>query len=322
MHKRTWTVLLVALALVANASTAQAAYPDKPIQVVVPYSAGGSTDLLARAVAQVSPRFFPQPLVVVNKAGGGAIPGRLDVVRSKPDGYTLLFGYGSGEDLVVPHQRQLPFDPLKDLEPVCRLSIHSIVLAVPADSPYKTLADLVKAGKEKGNLTAAVSTKGASVDITFLLFGKAAGIKVTTIPGSGGSDAVTRLVGGHTDFGGGHPSEVLPHAKAGRLRLLAVALDKRDSSIPDVPTFKEQGYDVVTAGSVKGIAVPKGTPKDVVAYLEGKCRDMSKDAEFAGIMKQLGQPIDFMTAAEYAPWFKAAYDQFGSLLKTLNIETK
>ena len=170
MQKRTWTVLLVALALVANASTAQAAYPDKPIQVVVPYSPGGSTDLLARAVAQVAPRFFPQPFVVVNKAGGGAIPGRLDVVRSKPDGYTLLFGYGGGEDTVVPWQRQLPYDVIKDFDVVCRLSVHSIVLAVPVDSPYKTLADLVKAGKSKPYLTAAVSTKGASVDITFQLF--------------------------------------------------------------------------------------------------------------------------------------------------------
>ncbi len=322
MQKRTWAVLAVALALVASASTAQAAYPDKPIQVVVPYAAGGSTDLLARAVAQVAPRFIPQPLVVVNKAGGGAIPGRLDVARSKADGYTLLFGYGSGEDMVVPHQRQLPFDPLKDFEPVCRLSVHSIVFAVAADSPYKTMADLVKAAKQKGSLTAAVSTKGAAVDIAFQLFGHEAGIKVISVPGSGGSDAVTRLVGGHADFGGGHPSEVLPHIKAGRLRPLGVALAQRDSSIPDVPTLKEQGYNVVTAGSVKGIAVPKGTPKDVIAYLEGKCRDISKDKEFGDIMKQLGQPVDYMSAAEYGPWLKKTFDEYGGLLKTLHIEAK
>jgi hypothetical protein len=105
-------------------------------------------------------------------------------------------------------------------------------------------------------------------------------------------------------------------------RVHAVALEHRDASIPDVPTFREQGYDVVTAGSVKGIAVPKGTPKDIISYLDGKCRDISKDAEFASIMKQIGQPIDYMPAAEYTVWFKGAYDQFGTLLKTLNIETK
>ncbi len=173
------------------------------------------------------------------------------------------------------------------------MSIHSIALAVPASSPYKTLADLVKAGKSKEYMTASVSTKGASVDITFLLFGKAAGIKVTTIPGSGGADAITKLVGGHVDFGGGHPSEILPHMKAGRLRALAVALEQRDASIPDVPTFREAGYDVVTAGSVKGVAAPKGTPKEVIAYLEKKFKEISEDAEFKKIMTDLGQPVNY-----------------------------
>jgi len=280
MHKRISAAIVASFAILVAATNAVAAYPEKPIQLIVPYGAGGSTDVLARAVAQVAPKYFSQPLVVVNKGGGGGIPGRVDVVRSKADGYTLLFGWGSGEDLVVPHQRPLPYDVFKDLETVCRISVHSIVLAVPAASPYKTLADLVKAGKSKEYLTASVSTKGASVDITFLLFAKAAGIKVTTIPGSGGSDAITKLVGGHVDFGGGHPSEVLPHIKAGRLRALAVALEKRDTSIPDVPTFREAGYDVVTAGSVKGVAVPKGTPKEVTVYLEKKFKEVTEDPEF------------------------------------------
>jgi tripartite-type tricarboxylate transporter receptor subunit TctC len=258
----------------------------------------------------------------VNKPGGGAIPGRVDVARSKADGYNLLFGWGSGEDLVVPHERPLPYDLFKDFETVCRISVHSIVLAVPADSPYKTLADLVKAGKSKEYLTASVSTKGGSVDITFLLFAKAAGIKVTTIPGSGGSDAITKLVGGHVDFGGGHPSEVLPHIKAGRLRPLAVAFEKRDASVPDVPTFRESGYDVVTAGSVKGVAVAKGTPKEVTAYLEKKFKEIADDAEFQKIMKDIGQPVMYQNADEYKVWFKQAYDQFGSLYKSLGIETK
>jgi tripartite-type tricarboxylate transporter receptor subunit TctC len=322
MNKRIWTALATALGLSVAATNGLAAYPDKPIQLIVPYGAGGSTDLLARAIAQVAPKYFPQPLVVVNKTGGGGIPGRVDVVRSKPDGYTLLFGWGSGEDLVVPHQRKLPYDLFTDFETVCRMSIHSIALAVPAASPYKTLGDLVKAGKSKEYTTASVSTKGASVDVTFLLFGKAAGIKVTTIPGAGGADAITKLVGGHVDFGGGHPSEILPHMKAGRLRALAVALEQRDASIPDVPTFKEAGYDVVTAGSVKGVAAPKGTPKEVIAYLEKKFKEVADDPEFKKIMTDLGQPVNYQNAAEYNVWFKQAYDQFGSLYKTLGIETK
>jgi tripartite-type tricarboxylate transporter receptor subunit TctC len=301
---------------------AMAAYPEKPIQLIVPYGAGGSTDLLARAITQIAPKYFSQPLVVVNKPGGGAIPGRVDVVRSKPDGYTLLFGWGSGEDLVVPHQRPLPYDLFKDFETISRMSVPSIVLVVPTTSPYTTLADLVQAGKTKGNLTAAVSTKGGSVDITFLLFGKAAGIKITTIPGTGGASAVTNIVGEHSDFGGGHPSEVLPHIKAGRLRPLAVAFEQRDASVPDVPTFREQGYDVVTAGSVKGIAVPAATPKEITTFLEKKFKEIADDAEFQKIMKDIGQPVMYQNAADYKVWFKQAYDQFGELYKSLGIETK
>src|SRR5512140_2483137 len=134
MRSRPWKLGSTLAALVVAATTSAAEYPDKPIQFIVPYGAGGSTDLLARAVAQVAPKYFSQPLVVVNKPGGGAIPGRLDVTRAKADGYTLLFGYGSGEDLVVPHQRPLPYDPLADFEPVARISIHSIAIAAAADS--------------------------------------------------------------------------------------------------------------------------------------------------------------------------------------------
>ncbi len=322
MKRLITTVLITVLGTLLAATNALAAYPEKPIQLIVPYGAGGSTDLLARAIAQVAPKHFSQPLVVVNKTGGGGIPGRVDVVRSKPDGYTLLFGWGSGEDLVVPHQRTLPYDLFKDLETVCRMSVHSIVLAVPASSPYMTLADLVKAAKGKDYMTAAVSTKGASVDITFLLFAKAAGIKVTTVPGTGGSSAITQLVGGHVDFGGGHPSEVLPHIKAGRLRALAVALEKRDSSIPDVPTFREAGYEVVTAGSVKGVAVPKGTPTEVITYLEKKFKEVADDPEFQKVMNDIGQPVMYQNAQEYSVWFKKAYDQFGGLYRSLGIETK
>ena len=143
--------LVTGLAVVLAAGAGMAAdFPNKPMQLIVPYSAGGSTDVLARAIGQVSPRFFPQPMVVVNKAGGGGIPGRVEVVRVEADGYTQLFGWGSGEDLVVPHQRPLPYDIFKDFETVCRISVHSIVLAVPASSPHKTLAGPREVRQDQG----------------------------------------------------------------------------------------------------------------------------------------------------------------------------
>ena len=316
-------VMLVGLVLLCGVVMASAAdFPDRPIQFIVPYSAGGATDLWARAIAQVAPRFFPVPVVVVNKAGGGAIPGRVDVVKSRPDGYTLLMGWGSGEDLVVPHQRQLPYDTFTDLVPVCRMSVHSIVMVVPATSSAKDVAEFVKWAKTKDYVTAAVSTKGGSPDITMQLFAKAAGFKLTSVPGSGGADSMTRLAGGHVDISGAHPSEILTHVKAGRMRPLGVAFEKRDPSAPDVPTFREFGYDVVTAGSVKGVAVPKGTPKEVIAYLEKKFKEIAADAEFQKIMKDIAQPVMYQNAEEYRVWAKQASDQYAQLIKTLGIETK
>jgi tripartite-type tricarboxylate transporter receptor subunit TctC len=315
--------LLVGLLLLCSVGMASAAaFPDRPIQFIVPYSAGGATDLWARAIAQVAPRFFPVPVVAVNKAGGGAIPGRVDVVKSRPDGYTLLMGWGSGEDLVVPHQRQLPYDVFVDLVPVCRMSVHSIVMVVPGSSPHKDIPEFVKWAKTKDYVTAAVSTKGGSPDITMQLFAKAAGFKLTSVPGSGGADSMTRLAGGHVDISGAHPSEILTHVKAGRMRPLGVAFEKRDPSAPDVPTFREFGYDVVTAGSVKGVAVPKGTPKEVIAYLEKKFKEIAEDAEFQKIMKDIAQPVMYQNADEYRVWAKQASDQYAQLIKTLGIETK
>lgn len=323
MKRAMWACCLVALVVMGVAGPSVAAgYPDKPIQIIMPYAAGGSTDILARALAQVAPKYFPQPLVVVNKAGGGAIPGRLDVVRSKPDGYTVLFGWGSGEDLVVPHQRKLPFDVFNDFEVGPRLSIHSIIMTVPGSSPHKTLAEFVTWAKTKEYVTASVSTKGASVDITMQMFAKAAGFKMTSIPGSGSADALNQILGGHVDCSGQLPSDVLPHIKANRLRVLAVALERRDPALPDVPTFREQGYDVVTAGSVKGVAFPKGTPKAVVAYWDKKLKEVSEDAEFVKILKDVGQPVLYLPSEEYRVWAKAAFEQYGKLIKEFGLETQ
>ena len=211
-------------------------------------------------------RLINRPMVV-NKPGGAGAPGRVDVIKSAPDGYTLLFGFGSGEDIVVPHQRQVPYDPMKDFDPVCRVSIHSIVLAVNSESPYKSVDDLVKAAKSKGNITAAVAGKGAANDITAQAFGKAAGISVTTVPGSGGAEAVTRLLGGHSDFATAHPSEVLPHVKAGRLRALAATTASRLPALPAVPTVSEaalKGYETVTWF---GFVAPAKTPPEAITRL-------------------------------------------------------
>jgi tripartite-type tricarboxylate transporter receptor subunit TctC len=299
---------------------AQEKYPTKAIELVVPFAAGGSTDVLARLVAKYAPKYFDKPLVVVNKPGGGGITGTEGVVRSKPDGYSLFVGYGSGHDLVTPHFQKMPYDTFNDLVSICRLSIHSIVMIIRGDAPYKTMKELVEWGKKKDQVTASVSTKAGSVDITFQAIGKATGLKMVTVPFRGGAESVTAIVGGQTDCGGNHPSEVISHIKAKRLIPIAVALENRDPAIPDVPTFKELGYNVVAVGSVKGVAAPKGTPPEVVRYLAERFKKVCDDPEFVKAMKDIGQPVMYQGPQEFAKFLKDGFAQYGQMIKEFNIK--
>ncbi len=295
-------------------------YPTKPIELVVPFSAGESTDVLARLVAKYAPKYFDQPLVVINKPGGGGVIGTEGVVRSKPDGYTLYVGYGSGHDLVMPHFQKLPYKTFEDLTPVCRLSVHSIAMVIRAGAPYKNFKEFVEWGKKKPQITASVSTKAGSVDITFQALGKATGLKIVTIPFRGGAESVTAIVGGQTDIGANHPSEIMSHIKAKRLIPVGVALEQRDPALPDVPTFRELGYDVVTVGSVKGVAAPKGTPQEVIKYLAERFKKVCENPEFIEEMKNIGQPVMYQGPAEFAKYLKGGFEQYGRLIKEFNIK--
>jgi tripartite-type tricarboxylate transporter receptor subunit TctC len=310
----------VAALMVAGSAGAQDKFPSKPITVIVPFSAGGSTDLLARAVEKVWPKYSSQPLVIINKPGGGGVVGTEFVVRSKPDGYTLFLGYGSGHDVVMPHLQKMPDDPFKDLAAVCRLSVHSVVICTGSKSEFKSMKEMVAWAKKEGKpITSSVSTKAGAVDITLTALGKAAGINIVTVPFAGGADAVTTLAGGHVMIGGGHPSEVMPHIKAGRFKPLAVALPERDPSLPNVPTLKEEGINVYTWGSIKGVAAPAATPKEVVEYLGATFKKVCEDAEFKKIMADLDQPIMYQNSAAFTQFLQQAYADYGKLIKELNI---
>ena len=313
-------IALAASLMATGVASAQDKFPSKPITVIVPFSAGGSTDLLARAVEKVWPKYSSQPMVIVNKPGGGGVVGTEFVVRSKPDGYTLFLGYGSGHDVVMPHLQKMPYDPYKDLAAVSRLSVHSVAICTGSKSEFNSIKDMVAwAKKENKPITSSVSTKAGAVDITITALGKAAGINIVTVPFAGGADAVTTLAGGHVMIGGGHPSEVMPHIKAGRFKPLAVALPERDPSLPNVPTLKEQGIDVYTWGSIKGVAAPAATPKEVVDYLDATLKKVCGDDEFKKMMVDLDQPIMYQNSADFAKFLQQAYGDYGKLIKDLNI---
>ena len=314
------TLALASMLMIAGLCFGAEKYPTKPIQVIVPFSAGGSSDLTARTVEKFWTRYSPQPMVIINKPGAGGVLGEEYVVRSKPDGYTIYVGQGSGHDLVMPHLQKMPFDPLKDIAPVARLSIHSIVICVSGKSPLKSMKDVIEYAKKGNKVTAAVSTAAGSVDLVMRAISKRAGIPITTVPFAGGADSTTALAGGHLVIGGGHPSEVLPHIKAGRFRPIGVALDKRDATLPNVPTLKEQGINVATWGSVKGVAVPLGTPPEIIEYLSSTLKKVCEDKDFKKTMASIGQPIDYLNTKDWTAFMQRAYKDYGDLIKELDIK--
>ncbi len=325
MESRSRAMLIVLGALlvaaVAPAIAPAADYPNKPIQFIVPYAAGGATDLVARGLAKVSPKYIPQPLVVVNQAGGAAITGRVNVVKSPPDGHTLLFGYGSGEDLVTPHTRKLPYDQFKDLVPINQVTVVSIILVVPASHPAKNLKEWVAWAKAQNRpINGAVSTRGASVDITMQAFMKVAGISGDTIPFRGGAEAVTALLGGNTDFSGQVYAEALPHVRAGRLKVLAVGTRERDPVIPEIPTFMEEGVNVWTFGAIRGVGAPKGTPEPIISYLEGAFKKITEDPEFHQVMKEIVHPVLYRERNGFMKNMQDGFEMYGKLIKELNIK--
>jgi tripartite-type tricarboxylate transporter receptor subunit TctC len=295
-------------------------YPAKPIQVIVPYAPGGSSDVLARTVEKTWTKYSPQPMIIVGKPGAGGVLGTEYVVRAKPDGYTVLFAYGSGCDLVMPHLQKMPYDPLKDLAPVARISIHSVVVNVSGKSPLKSMKDVIEFGKKGNKITAAVSTAAGAVDLVMRAISKRANIPITTVPFTGGADAVTALAGGHLVIGGGHPSEVWPHIKAGRFRPIGIALDKRDSILPNIPTLREQGIDVATWGSVKGVAVPLGTPPEIIEYLSSTLKKVCEDKDFQKTMASIGQPINYLNPKDWTAFLPMASKDYGDLITELGIK--
>jgi tripartite-type tricarboxylate transporter receptor subunit TctC len=296
-------------------------FPNKPINLIIPYAAGGSTDVVARALAKVSAKHMPQPLVPVNQPGGAGITGRVTVVKAAPDGYTLLFGYGSGEDLVTPHVRKVPYDQFKDLAQIAQVTVVSIILVVPANHPAKSLKEWVAWAKTQNRpINGAVSTRGASVDITMQAFMKVAGINGTTIPFRGGAEAVTALLGGNTDFSGQVYSEAMPHVKAGRLKVLAVGTRERDPVIPDIPTFIQEGVNVWTFGAIRGIGAPKDTPGPIIDYLEATTKKITDDPEFHQIMKDLVHPVLYQERKGFLKNMQDGFDMYGKLIKELNLK--
>ncbi|MBN1829158.1 MAG: tripartite tricarboxylate transporter substrate binding protein [Deltaproteobacteria bacterium] len=280
--------VLLTVGIIFNAGLAKADnYPTKSIKVVVPYSAGGGTDTIARAIGKFVE--LNKPFVVTNITGGGAKIGTMEVAGSKPDGYTLLMhsvtavasGYHAGlYDTKI----------WKDLKPVASMTSMVGCIAVKADSPYKTIGDLIAFAKANpGKVSAGVSGIGGGAHIIVAVFADVAGVKLNYVPFAGASNTRAALMGGHVDMAAAFISEVYDFVKSGNLRVLATTGSARSSDLPDVPTFQESGIDFVLHHR-NGIFAPKGTSDDVIKVLDDALQLVADNKEFQNVLK--GMLID------------------------------
>lgn len=308
--------LLAAGLLTAFAAAAQT-WPDKPVTLVVPFPPGGSTDQVARAVGPFLTDKFKQSFLVDNKAGATGTIGATFVKRAQPDGYTFLVT-SLGPLVIVPHLvKGLQFDALKDFDHITVAVQSPNVLVVPANSPHKSLADVVAYNKANpGKMTFASAGNGSSDHLTAELFWQQVGTKGIHVPYKGGAPAHTDLMGGQVDASFQNVNSVLQYIKGGKMRALAVTSAKRSAALPDVPTMAEAGVPNVEVTSWQAIVAPKGLPADVRqkahdAFVEALNSPKVKD-QFTSI----GFEMVTNTPAEFAAFQQKEYAKWKKVIET------
>ena len=266
-----WLTLLASLALAfaAAAADAQDKYPSKVVRLIVPFAAGGSTDIVARALGQELSKLIGQPVIVENKPGAGGTIGSDYVAKSPPDGYTLLLGTVSTHAAAMSLYEKLPYDPLRDFTPITEIAtIPNLVVVNAASVPVQTLAELVQlAKKEPGKLTFASNGSGTSNHLATELLKTTAGIDIVHVPYKGSGPALNDLLAGHVSMMLDVVMTSYQYVKAGRLKALAVTGSTRSPLLPDVPTVAEQGFPGFEAIVWFGVLAPAKTPPAIVEYL-------------------------------------------------------
>jgi len=307
---------LVAAALLAAAPAVfgQDAYPSKPVTMIVPFPPGGVADIVGRPLAATMEKALKQPVVVVNRTGAGGAIGMAAVAKSAPDGYTILMGLSSISIFPVSDRinGKTPAYELADFAPIALITADPTVLVVSADSPYKTVKDFVDAAKTNpGKINYSSSGVYGTLHVAMEIFAGAAGIKLFHIPYQGGGPAVTALLGGQVQALASGPAAAVGQIKAGKMRALASWGDKRLKLLPDLPTFKELGYDAEFY-IWSGVFAPAGTPAPVLAKLREAVRIAANDPAFTSAMEKVSTPVNYLDAPE----FQKYWDRDAARLKT------
>jgi len=316
----TAAVMPLMMAAVAPSSSF-AAYPDKPIRMVVPFAPGGGTDLIARAMGVTMSEDLGQPVIIDNKPGGGTIIGTEAVAKSAPDGYTLVMA--TIAHAVNPSlHRKLPFDTDKAFTPVMLVGRSPNVLVVKPDSPIKTVQDLIAAAKAKpGKLNYASQGAGTSAHLAGELFKSMAKVDLIHIPYRGAGPAITDLLGGQVDMMFATAAAVAPHLESGKLRAVAVTTAQRSQApgLSKVPTIAESGVPNYAADSWYGLFAPAGTPPAVIARLNEAAKKAVQTESFRKRAEQEGLIVGGGTPEEFGRYVKGESQRWSKLVKQANI---
>jgi tripartite-type tricarboxylate transporter receptor subunit TctC len=304
---------------IAGPAAAQA-YPNRAVRIVVPFAAGGGTDVMARNIAQKLNEAWAQPVVVENRTGAGGIIGADAVAKSAPDGYTFLIGTTTtaiNASLVV----KPPYDMQRDLQPVAMLSFYPMAAVVRADSPVRSLQDLAALSR-KQPLTAGSGGNGTPQHLVLEMFNGAAGTKILQVPYKGGAPALIALLGAQNDVVFSLWPEALPHVQAGKLRALAVTTAARLAQMPDIPTTAEAGFPAVQATGWQGVMVRAGTPKDIVARINAQVSSIMAVPDMKSKIVEQGFIPVTMGVGETEKFVSADVERWGKIIRDGNIKSE
>jgi len=312
MFKKIFFILLVLA--VGTVPLYAAEFPTKEVQIIIPWSAGGATDLIFRALAASTGKYLGKAVVVVNRPGGAGAVGYTEAMQARPDGYTLA---GAVTPLtILPHWATTAFT-YKNFEPILNVVDDPSMFMVRSDAPWKSLKEFLDYAQKNPNMiTVGNAGAGGGVHLVALAFEKAAGVKFNHIPFAGGGPAVTAILGGHVNAVSVSPPEGISHAQAGKLKIIALFAKKRLELFPDVPTVQEQGIDFVM-GMWRGLIAPKGTPPDVIKKLHDAFKQGMEDPGLIKNAKDMAVNLSYLGPEEFGKVMARDHEIYGRLVKEI-----
>jgi tripartite-type tricarboxylate transporter receptor subunit TctC len=313
--------LLLVAAVWPPVALAQAPYPARPIRLIVPYPPGGSTDLLGRTVGEGLAERLGQQVVVDNRGGASTMIGAEIAARAPADGYTLLVGTVTTLAVNRVMLRKLPYDPVRDFDPVSMLAAQPYVLALHPAVPATSVAQLIAYGKSApGKLTMASPGVGSSGHLAGELFMHMSGAKFTHVPYKGTGPAIIDLLGGHVSMSFSGVTSVKPHAQSGKLRALGVTTAKRSAAMPDTPTIAEAGIPGYETSTWNSLVVPRGTPPAIIQRLNAEVNAILNRPEVRDRLRDQGADPDPGTPAQLSAHIQSEITRFTRLVKAVGIK--